>query len=197
MTLFSQDRLLADPIAVLILSWEDAKWPFAHFKVFLPGKKLMKCLFSNKCLQKNYKKESFIIFPFYTLWSATSDLRRLFPLMRHGPGDYHWCRRRGRRGCKRPPIVLICRKSWQTLGKNPENLGKIPENPDEKGVKRLHKNIKRPFFGGHTKNDLCGRKVLGKSRTKNFLASLGKFEQKSFFAPPKIRLLLHLRWLHS
>jgi len=50
------------------------------------------------------------------------------------------------------------------------------------------------FFGGHTEkglNDLCGRKFVGKSRTKTSRTSLGRFGQKSF-ATPKIFLLLHL-----
>jgi len=90
------------------------------------------------------------------------------------------------------------------LGKIPEYLGKIPENPDKNGDQRcltskngaqsLQKNKLRPFFGVHSKkylNNLCGRKFLGRSRTTTVRASLGKFRQKSF-APPKICLLLHL-----
>ena len=39
--------------------------------------------------------------------------------------------------------------------------------------------------------DLCGRNFVGRSRTKTFRASLGKFGQKSY-ATPKICLFLHL-----
>jgi len=52
----------------------------------------------------------------------------------------------------------------------------------------------KTFFGGRIKkslHDLCGRKFVGKSHTKTFRASLGKFRQKPF-ATPKICLLVHL-----
>ena len=52
----------------------------------------------------------------------------------------------------------------------------------------------KTFFGSHTEKspyDLCGINFEGKSRTKFFLASLGKLGQK-FFASPNICLLLHL-----
>jgi len=52
----------------------------------------------------------------------------------------------------------------------------------------------KTFFGGHTEKglyDLRGRTFVGKSCTKTFRESLGKFGQKSF-ATPKISLLLNL-----
>jgi len=69
-----------------------------------------------------------------------------------------------------------------------ENLGKSPENPGKNGTQRcltskngaqgLHKNTWIPFSGGYTKKRFswfCGRKFVGKSCTKTFWASLGKF----------------------
>jgi len=89
------------------------------------------------------------------------------------------------------------------LGEIPENLGNILETPGKIPkylVKTGAQCLQKPnedlflFWGGHTKkglHDLCDRKFVGRSRTKSFRASLGKFGQKSF-APPKISLLLHL-----
>ena len=103
-------------------------------------------------------------------------------------------------------------------GKIPENLGKIPENLDkipenlEKSLKiraKMALNFVRLQKMGPTFAEkyvktivsratpkkglyvLCGRKFIGKTRTKTFRASLGKVGQKSF-ASPKISLLLHL-----
>jgi len=92
----------------------------------------------------------------------------------------------------------------KNLGKIFESLGKISENPVKynaqrcltwkNGAQSLQANTWSSFFGGHTKkglHDLCGSKFVGKSRTKTFRTSLGKFGQKSF-ATPKIFLFLHL-----
>jgi len=80
-------------------------------------------------------------------------------------------------------------KFWVT-----ENLGKNPENPcknsaqrcltSRNGAEGLHKNTWRPFFGGYTKkrssHDLCGRKFVGKSCTKNFSDKFGEIRAESF-----------------
>jgi len=70
-------------------------------------------------------------------------------------------------GASAPPKVLICRKSgqnpWKSWKKWCPTFGE--------------KHMKSPFFEGHTKKglyNLCGRKFVGKSRTKTFRASLGK-----------------------
>jgi len=55
-----------------------------------------------------------------------------------------------------------------------ENLGKISENPGKNGTKFCRKTYE-DLFGDHPKKglgDLCGRKYVGKSFTKNFS---GKF----------------------
>jgi len=124
-----------------------------------------------------------------------------------------WCRRGGVQGVQAHPqkfwFVQNLGKIPETFGKISENLGKIPENPNKipkylgkipenlgkngtqrcltskNGDQSLQKSRWRPFFGGHS------TKMVGKSCTTTFWASLGKFGQKSF-APPKICLLLHL-----
>jgi len=62
-------------------------------------------------------------------------------------------------------------------------------------AQRLLKTHEDLFLGDHTKKGVCGRKFVGKSRTKTFWASLGKFGQKSFVAKisSKIFLLLHFQ----
>jgi len=80
----------------------------------------------------------------------------------------------GAGGESAPTKVLICRK-----------FGQIPGNPGKNGAQRLTsfskakgKHTKIPFFWrSHQKGlyDLCERKFVGKSRTKTFRASLGKF----------------------
>ena len=74
-------------------------------------------------------------------------------------------------------------KFWfvENLGKIAENVGKTPENPgnsgaeccltSKNGAQRLQKNTWRPFLEAAPKkghHDLCGRKFVGKSRTKTF-----------------------------
>jgi len=116
-----------------------------------------------------------------------------------------------------PQKVLICWKSWPNPWKccqNSENLGKIPENPNKipKYLSKIPENLGKMvpnvvwlqkmapnvcrktsedhLLGGHT------TKMVGKSCTTTFLASLGKFGQKSF-APPRICLLLHLLYVSN
>jgi len=69
-----------------------------------------------------------------------------------------------------------------------ENLGKSPENPGKIGAQRclaskhgaqgLQKKTWRPCFGGCT--NLCGRKFVGRSCTKNFSRKFGEIRAKSF-----------------
>ena len=96
---------------------------------------------------------------------------------------------------------------WRWGPSAPQNLGNIPENPRENGAQPsltskhgaqgLQKiTWMKTFFGGHSKrglHDLHGREFVGKSCTKTFRGSLGKFGKKSF-ATPKISLLLNLWW---
>jgi len=87
----------------------------------------------------------------------------------------------------------------------PKNLGKNPRKSGQKWHPTLvdFKKWLSTFAEKHTNppllevtprkglHDLCGRKFVGKRRTKTFRASLGKLRQKSF-APPNVCLLLHL-----
>jgi len=61
-------------------------------------------------------------------------------------------------------------KFWfvKNLGKIPEYLGKILENPDKNCAQSLQKNKLRPFFGGHTK------KILIIFVADNFLAKVAQ-----------------------
>ena len=101
----------------------------------------------------------------------------------------------GCRGCKRTP------KSWfaDDLSKSPENPGKNSSQrclASKNGAQGLHKNL---FFEDlfmdvtpkRDLHDLCGRKFVGKSCTKNFS---GKFEQIRAKSFAKICLLLHRWW---
>ena len=51
----------------------------------------------------------------------------------------------------------------------------------------------RPFFGGHPKNDLCGRKYSHKELPENFSDTFGEIRAR-IFRTPKFCLLLHL-WI--
>ena len=94
--------------------------------------------------------------------------------------EKQWCRRWGWRGCKRTP-----QNFWfaENLSKGPENSGKNGAQcflTSKNGTQYLHENTRDLIVKVTPKrvlHDLCGRKFTGKSCTKTFRASLGKFAQ--------------------
>jgi len=99
----------------------------------------------------------------------------------------------GSGGASTSPKVLICWKSGQNPWKSKQKWH--PTLFDFKKWRPTStENYTDVFLEATLKNgllNLCGRKFVGKSHTKMFRTSLGRFGQKSF-KPPKICLLLHL-----
>jgi len=91
-----------------------------------------------------------------------------------------WCRRQG---CKRTPKSFDLSKNWT---KSLKIWAKM--TPNVIWLQKMAPNVWRNtneylYFGGRTKNGLCGRKFVGKGRTTTFRASLRKFGQKSRHSP--------------
>jgi len=104
--------------------------------------------------------------------------------------SYQWCRGQGCSGCKPTPKSFDLLKIWEKFLKI---LATNMAPKFEFFFPKPKKNTWRPFLEVTPLKglyDLCKMKFVGKSPTKSFRESLGKFGQKSF-APPKICLLSH------
>ena len=110
-------------------------------------------------------------------------------LFRYGGGDSSppvsapgW----GWRGCKRTPKIFDSLKIWAKTLKSGKKWPPVFALTSKNGAQCLHKNTRDLILEVTPKrvlHDLCGRKFMGKSCTKTFRASLGKFVQN--FAPQK------------
>jgi len=87
-------------------------------------------------------------------------------------------------------------KIYEHVCKIPEILGKLPEHTASNGAQHCLILINwRPtwgeshedrFFGGHARNDLCGRKYSHKELPKKFSAKFGEIRAKIFGTPKNL-----------
>jgi len=120
-------------------------------------------------------------------------------------GSTQWCRRRGNRGYKRTPKILIC---WK-FGQNPWKSGQICENV-RKYLKCWENYLKvrikmapnvvwfwkigpqhgkinmKTFFGGQPKKYPCGRKYSHKELPESFSGRFGEIRAKIFRTPKNL-----------